>query len=63
MTKIGMLRRYISILMGELRAHRMLVLLAPHILGNDPLIQRHVPKNMPVPLGLTGSWGFFVFDA
>jgi len=36
--KISLLYRYISILIGEMRGHRMPVPPVPHILGRDPLI-------------------------
>ena len=52
-----MLRGYISILISEMRGHRMPVPPAPYILGRDPYIRRHELKYIPIPLGPMGSWG------
>ena len=39
--EIGLLRRYIDILISEMRGHMMLVPPAPHISSRDPHIHRH----------------------
>ena len=57
-----MLRRYIGVLIGEMRGRRMPVLPTPYIPGKDRLIRRHASKYMPAPPGSAGSWGYALLD-
>ena len=62
LVKIGMLYRYIDILIDETRGHRMPVPFAPHILSRYPPFRRHELEYMPIPLGPTNNWGCFPLD-
>ena len=47
------------LLAGELRATCILVLAAPQILGQGPIISLFELGYVPVPPGLLGGWGSF----
>ena len=60
--KIGMLRRYICILINKMKGHRMPVPPTPYIHGRDPSIRRHELEYMLIPPRPVSSWEFIPLD-
>lgn len=60
--EIGMLCRYIGILIGEIRGHRMSLPPTPPIPSRVPLIRQHELEYMLAPPKSAGSWEYTPLD-